>query len=113
MVCVITKSEMLYNAWHALEALLALHRCLVAISGKTAASEQQAVSFPIDVLRPCTSKLNRIDRHKAVAHLRCSQCKNTGPQRAWIPAADGLFAVRLCESPLQGEAAGTPVQGQP
>jgi hypothetical protein len=53
----------------------------VAISGKTAASEQQAVSFPIDVgLHPCTSKINRIDRHKAVAHLRRSQCKNTRTQ---------------------------------
>jgi hypothetical protein len=45
--------------------VLALQRCLLAINGKTVASEQQAVSFPIDVLRPCTSKLNRIDRHKA------------------------------------------------
>jgi hypothetical protein len=47
--------------------LLALQHCLVAISGKTAASEQHTVSFLIDVLRPCTTKLNRIDRHKAAA----------------------------------------------
>jgi hypothetical protein len=94
---------MLYNAWHALEHLLALQRCLVAISGKTAASEQQAVSFPIAVLRPCTSKLNRIDRHKAVAHL--FRVRRGTPFGLKMPASwrNGIFDYRTFRPRMSGQ----------